>query len=109
MGTEYIDIDDFRQSETVPQDFEFPSVVLSNVVYVDALDAIKLHKKESNRTFPVWLKDENGVLCNIGTLNITFEMLNLLRILEVDVTLYLDADTKRELDLTNPYVLEEFI
>lgn len=108
----YGSIDDFRNTAadvTQMEGFSYPSILLSNIAHMETLEVIKENKVQSNRTFPVWLETPDGDFANLGTLNLTFEMLALLRYLRVRVTLYLDPDNVRELNLEDPEVLQDFI
>lgn len=95
----------------LPQEkgFEYPAILLSGVEFDETIKAIKYAKSPSNRTFKTWLRLSDGTNNFIGELNLTFDMLMLLRYLKIKVTLYLDADTVHEIDLENPEELEDFI
>lgn len=95
---------------TAVEGFQYPAMVLTGVVFQDALKVLQTRVRQSYRSFDVWLDMEDGNSpVKIGTLPMELETLLVMRYLEIGVTLYLSSDKVESLDLSDTEVLERFM
>lgn len=101
-----LDIQDFRDQPGV----EYPAMLLSRVVWRDCLLVLTSQKKQSYRMISVWFEGENGEGYEaIGEIQLTSDILLVLRHLRIGVTIYWDQDNMEVLNLEDPEVIERFI
>lgn len=99
-------IRDLRDEEGL----EYPALLLSNVLFVDALKVLQASKRESYRAVDVWLElPEGDGFQKIGSMQADSELMVALRHLKIAATLYYSAEDFEALDLNDPAVLEKFI
>lgn len=99
-------IRDLRDEEGL----EYPALLLSNVLFVDALKVLQASKRESYRSVDVWLElPEGDGFQKIGSMQADSELMVALRHLKIAATLYYSAEDFDALDLNDPAVLEKFI
>lgn len=90
--------------------FQYPAMVLTGVVFKDTLRVLQTRVRESYRSYDVWLDLEDGSApSQIGKLPLELETLLTMRYLGISVTLYLQPDLVKSVDLSNPVELEDFI
>lgn len=101
-----VDVADFRDQEGLT----YPAMLLTRVLFMDSLLVLKSQKRSSYREIPVWLELDGGEgYQEMGTLQLTSDILLLLRHLHIGVTMYWSYDIVETLDLSNPAVLEKYI
>lgn len=101
-----LDIRDFREEEGL----EYPALLLSNVLFMDALKVLQASKRESYRTIDVWLDlEEEGSFHKIGSVQADSELLVTLRYLQIAATMYYSHDNFEALDLNSSDLLEKFV
>ena len=97
---------DFRDQDCL----QYPAVLLSRVLFTDCLRVLKSRKRTSYREMDAWVEmPDDGGYHKVGTIQLDSDMLLTLRYLRIGVTLYLDSENIRVLDLENPDVLQEFL
>lgn len=82
--------------------FEYPSLFLSGLHFMDSLRVLKSVKREgSYRILPVWVQDpENGEYLNIGEIQLDSVFLLAVRYIGCSVTLYSSEDEIISIDLS---------
>lgn len=87
----------------------YPAVLLTNVLFMDALKVLKLQKKNSYREMEVWITLADNTFQHIGSMQIDSDTLIILKHLRIGITLYYDAENSETLDLSDPATLERFV
>jgi len=101
-----LDVSDFREQEGLV----YPAMLLSRVLWKDCLMVLTAQKRQSYRMVPVWFEGENGEgYEQIGEIQLTSDILLVLRHLRIGVTMYWSHDNVEVLNLENPEVIERFI
>lgn len=99
-------IKDFRDEEGL----EYPALLLSNVLFVDAFKVLQANKRESYRSVDVWLEmPEGDGYQKVGSMQADSELLLALRHLKIAATIYYSKENFEALDLNDPEVLERFV
>lgn len=82
--------------------FEYPSMFLSNIYFLDCVRVLKSIKREgSHREYPVWLKSpDNGEFICIGNIQLDSSFLLALRYLGCGLTLYVEPGAIMDVQLT---------
>lgn len=88
--------------------FAYPALLLCNVGFHDVLRVLKAYRRDSYRCIDVWVSVED-TYSNIGTLQLTSDVLLLLKRLSIKVIAYWDAERTEVVDLNDPRLLEKFI
>lgn len=88
--------------------FAYPALLLCNVGFQDVLRVLKAYRKESYRAVDVWVSIDDTYSCS-GTMQLTSDVLLLLKRLCVKVIAYWDAEHTEVLDLGDSRTLEKFI
>lgn len=101
-----LDVKDLRDQPGIT----YPAVLLTGIQFVDSLRVLQASKKPSYRDVDVWVElAGEGEFQHIGTIQLTSDILLLLRYLRIGLTIYYSADRLENVDLRDASVIERFI
>ena len=97
-----LDVKDLRDQPGIT----YPAVLLTGIQFVDSLRVLQASKKPSYRDVDVWVElAGEGEFQHIGTIQLTSDILLLLRYLRIGLTIYYSADRLENVDLLDASVI----
>lgn len=103
-----LDVKDVTEQEG----FQYPALLLRDVLFMDCLRVLKSQKRKSFREVDAWVctgEEGDEEFRKIGTLQLDSNTLLILRHLRITATLYPNEGEVMALNLEDPAVLEKFI